>query len=186
VRRSRNKHEKAVGKRQGETKTKKGARSVDPNASNERSIKIREDISAMDSKEDSGAINYNYGVSVYYRARNLREKLGNLDSLLPSSISYLQNNHSDYSQSKIDFVGIKPSIKALHGELKPRKNKDDGVPSDVDLQKCFDYLDVMDITKKEMYLDYRRAETIRRIESEKANSPAVVKKRLIETFKKVR
>jgi hypothetical protein len=186
VRRSRNKHEKAVGKRRGEEKAKKGVGTIDPNASSERSIKIREDISAMGSKEDFSAINYNYGVSIYHRARNLRERVGSPDNLFSSGISYLQSNHSDYSKSKIDFVGIKPSAKALHGELKLRKGRDDGVPSDVDLQKCFDYLDVMDITKKEMYLDYRRAEALRRMEDGKTSSPTIVKRRLIETFKKIR
>jgi hypothetical protein len=144
---------------------------------------MREDVDRDKYTNGSDSISYNHSDSIYYKSRKLKEEFENSDNL--ENISYLKDNYGDYSQSRIDFLGVKPNSKTLHGELKRRKDKNSSIPSSLNLQKCFDYIDVMDRVKKEIYLNQKRAEILGRPASEKEGSRSV-KKKLFETFKRVR
>jgi hypothetical protein len=186
VERSRKKHLRSIGERQSERTSRTKTVEIEPNISNEGPIRIRKDISLSNSGDSLDVPSYDYSTSIYYKNRNLRDGLGNFDGQLSDDIFYLKDNHDNYSQSKIDFIGIKPSTKVLHGKLKLRDNNNNTL-SNFDLQKCFDYIDIMNRKKKEMYLDYKRIEALKKTENGQAvNPPSTTKKKLFEAFKKVR
>jgi hypothetical protein len=77
---------------------------------------------------------------------------------------YPINNHSTYSSTKISFASIKPSHHSLYGDgPKPAP-----ILSDADIQKCFDYLDIMQRVKKEKYLQTKKLEQLK-LQQQQAN-----------------
>jgi hypothetical protein len=185
VDRSRKKYFKVSKQKQSVSTGTNGYETSEHQISGENPLKMRGDVTMAGIEDKPDPISYNYGSSIYYRNRRLKEDFEDLDSHLATNVLYLKDNHSDYSQSKIDFIGIKPTNKVLHGELKIRRSENHSIPNDSTLQKCFDYVDLMNRTKKEIYMEYRNAEALRKA-ARAGTTPSTVKKKLLETFRKVR
>lgn len=92
-------------------------------------------------------------LSIYYRQRNLKDKE---DILLSDDkinrIFYIQDNYFDYAKQKITFSDVEPTSEKLYGSLELRKEKEYNYISNQIIQENFDYIDIMNRVKKELYL----------------------------------
>jgi hypothetical protein len=191
IEKPRKKHEKLVKEVQEESHRKNSPIKPDSRTSNfMRAIKIHRNKDT--SIEQNSTIQIDPGLSIYYRESRLKDKADDFDSFLLGNgnnrQSYLEENYRDYSEEKISFKNIKPTAKGLYGELKLRKEEERAIPSNLDFLKCFDYIDLMDRTKKEIYLKSKEAEKTAKPSESKTTGRALdsvvtTKEKLLKMFK---
>lgn len=116
-----------------------------------------EDIDYMDSD-----------LSLYYRQRNLKDTQY-YDDDNSQKILYLAENYKDYSKERVDFVDIEPTSDKLYGTIKERKDKNYNYIDSPVMQENFDYIDIMNRVKNEIYLKQKEEES-----KKKANTGGVV------------
>lgn len=102
----------------------------------------------------------NQDLSIYYTNRNLKD-VNDLDECeynCSTNIAYVENNYKDYSNSVVGFDDIKINNLYLYGDLSLRKEKDYNYVDGAVLQANFDYIDIMNRVKEELYLKQKAEE----------------------------
>ena len=118
-------------------------------------------------------------LSLYYKQRNLKD-FDIYDDDDSNKILFLAENHGDYSEEGVSFTDINPTSEQLYGTIQERKEKDyNYIESDV-MQENFDYIDIMNRVKNEIYLKQKEE----RQQRERENSGGVVNS-IIDRFKKI-
>ncbi|MDR2077934.1 MAG: hypothetical protein LBP39_03135 [Rickettsiales bacterium] len=191
IERPRKKHEKLVKQVQEESHAKNSPRKSNVETSNfMRSIKTYKDRNISIEKNSTTQVGSN--LSIYYRESRLKDKTNDFDNFLSGYKSndqiYLENNYTDYSEEKISFRDIKPTAKGLYGELKLRKEEERAIPDNLDFLKCFDYIDLMNRTKKEIYLRSKETKNATNLDDDKNSSKILksvttTKEKLLKMFK---
>jgi hypothetical protein len=123
-------------------------------------------------------------ISIYHKQRNLKDKE---DYILDrnrnnKSIFYVKENYSDYAEEKITFNDITPTTEKLYGDLKLRKEKRYNSINNRVMQESFDYIDIMNRIKKEMYLKDKENETIN-ADKRKTNVTTNIRSKFMNLFK---
>ena len=99
-------------------------------------------------------------LSIYYKERRLKDKDiiddCDYDYGCVENIIYIEDNYPDYSKEKVMFSDIKPSEEKLYGSLELRKDKSYNYIDSAVMQENFDYIDIMNRVKKELYLKEKR------------------------------
>ena len=120
-------------------------------------------------------------LSLYYKQRNLKD----FDTYSDNDgreILFLAENYKDYAKEGIDFNNIQPTSEQLYGSIQERKEKDyNYIESDV-MQENFDYIDVMNRVKNEIYL--KQKEEQQRKARENNGSGGVINS-VVDRFKKL-
>lgn len=182
INRMKQKHLK-IAKEQGIYYRKNETDSIDPAYyKNANGTKIKKSYRNNNIEEDNKkAINYiDDELSIYYKQRNLKDDdLISLNEDRDHLILYLAENYTDYSKEKIGFSDIEISSEKLYGSLKLRKEKDYRAIDYLILQENFDYIDVMNRVKKELYLENKQKQQTNTIK-ENATS---IKNRFMDLFK---
>lgn len=113
-------------------------------------------IKIENGNETKNDIKYlNEQLSIYYSNRRLKDKDDNFIECeydCSENIAYLENNHNSYSKNRISFDDIQLTEEQLYGNLTLRKDKQYNQIDAITLQKEFDYIDVMNRIKNELYL----------------------------------
>jgi hypothetical protein len=115
----------------------------------------------MDEEEDRKNVDYlNSDISIYYKQRNLKDKEDSYfdDYDDRKKIYYVEDNYPDYSKEKISFGDIEASSEKLYGSLDSRKEKEYNMVDNQTMQENFDYIDIMDRIKKEIYIKSKEDE----------------------------
>lgn len=123
-----------------------------------------------DYKEKKDNIKYlDNDMSIYYRERTLKDTniTNDCDYNCDVDIAYLENNYKDYSQSIVSFKDTEPNSEQLYGSLELRRDKSYNYIDSAVMQKNFDYIDIMNRTKKELYLKEKER---KEAEESKSNS----------------
>jgi hypothetical protein len=179
---SKKKHHKIIEQKKNSEKKKVINDNSRPSTNGEKQpLARRENMSISDPKD---SIEYNYSNSLYYRHRKLKDTTENPADSSSENMSYLNSNYGEYSQSKTDFLKIEPSTSTLHGDLKKRE-KNQATISNLNLQRCFDYLDIMNRIKMKKYLHYKRTEPQKK-NPEEEKQISSTKKKIFEIFKKIK
>ena len=120
-------------------------------------------------------------LSLYHKQRNLKD----FDTYSDNDgreILFLAENYKDYAKEGIDFNNIQPTSEQLYGSIQERKEKDyNYIESDV-MQENFDYIDVMNRVKNEIYL--KQKEEQQRKARENNGSGGVINS-VVDRFKKL-
>lgn len=116
------------------------------------------DKKTMDEIEKIEDINYfDSDLSLYYRQRNLKDPQL-YDDRNKENILFLSKNYKDYSEERVDF-NITPDEDKLYGTIEERKEKDYNYIESSTMQKNFDYIDIMNRVKNEIYLKQKEEES---------------------------
>lgn len=116
------------------------------------------DKKTMDEIEKIEDINYfDSDLSLYYRQRNLKDPQL-YDDRNKENILFLSKNYKDYSEERVDF-NITPDEDKLYGIIEERKEKDYNYIESSTMQKNFDYIDIMNRVKNEIYLKQKEEES---------------------------
>lgn len=102
----------------------------------------------------------NQDLSIYHTNRTLKD-VDDLDECgynCDTDIMYVENNYKDYSSSIVSFDDVKINNMYLYGDLSLRKEKDYNYVDGAVLQANFDYIDVMNRVKEELYLRQKSEE----------------------------
>lgn len=108
-----------------------------------------------DEEEEQEKIKYlDSDISIYYRERTLKDPDTYYDED-NEEIVFLAENYGDYSEDIVSFSDVWPTSEELYGSLEFRKTKDyNYIDSDV-MQENFDYIDIMNRVKNEIYLQQK-------------------------------
>lgn len=137
--------------------------------------KIKIDVLSTDlpfrDEDDIPNINYlESDLSIYYKERSLKDNFDDLGydfDEKSKNLRYLLNNKKDYSEAKTIFDDIEPSDKKLYGELKQRDGYGYASINNEILLVNYDYIDIMDRVKKEIYLKNKEQSKTEKPESKK-------------------
>ncbi len=125
-------------------------------------------------------------LSIYYKQRNLKDDSDfiKFDEDHSQFIMYLAENYPDYSKERISFGDIKPSSDMLYGNLKLRKEKEYKYIDNQTMQENFDYIDIMNRVKKEVYLENKKQEIKDNINNKKTEGTlTTIKNKFMNLFK---
>ncbi len=142
----------------------------------------------IDNDKEQKEIKYlGSDLSIYYKQRNLKDdndfiKLNEDHAQL---IMYLAENYPDYSKERISFDDIKPNNDMLYGNLKLRKEKEYKYIDNQTMQENFDYIDIMNRIKKEIYLENKKqeAQSIDKSKNRTENALTTIKNKFMNLFK---
>ena len=121
-----------------------------------RSRKYKEKI-----EEKNNNIEYlDQDLSIYYTNRTLKDVDGLVECEYncDNSVRYVENNHKDYSSAIVGFNDININNSYLYGNLSLRKEKDYNYVDNAVLQVNYDYIDIMNRVKEELYLKQKGKE----------------------------
>lgn len=144
--------------------------------------KIKLDVLSNDlppKEKNEYKINYlESSLSIYYKERTLKDNLNDLGydfDEKSKNLRYLLNNKDDFSETKTMFYDIEPSKEKLYGELKQRDNYGyTSINNDI-LLVNYDYIDIMNRVKKEIYLKNK--------EQSKTEEPEPKKHKKVDSLK---
>ena len=126
-----------------------------------RGTKLKRDFrnkKTIEDIPDVGDIEYmDSDLSLYYRQRNLKDPQY-YDDDNSQKILYLAENYKDYSEERVDF-DIEPTSDKLYGTIEERKDKNYNYIDSSVMQENFDYIDIMNRVKNEIYLKQKEEET---------------------------
>ena len=119
-----------------------------------RGTKLKKEYRGKKTLEDYEQNNIEYmdsDLSLYYKQRNLKD-FDTYSDDNSREVLFLAENYKDYTKESMSFDDIQPTSEQLYGSIQERKEKDyNYIESDV-MQKNFDYIDVMNRVKNEIYL----------------------------------
>lgn len=98
-------------------------------------------------------------LSICYRERKLKDSdISDSCTYNCGDIVYLENNYKDYSKDRVNFDDVEPSREQLYGSLMLRKEKEYNYIDNITMQRNFDYIDIMNRVKREIYLKEKEEE----------------------------
>lgn len=109
-------------------------------------------------------------ISLYYKQRNLKDlqyyDKKNIDG---EKILYLADNYDNYLKKGVTFDDIKLDNNKLYGTIEERKDKNYNYIDSAIMQENFDYIDIMNRVKNEIYIK-QKGERQKKESPEKGNS----------------